>query len=184
MALPHRTSSRRPREGEEERDWVLTSVAGRTLSTPLEAGRREWGPAASSPGRAAEHLPWVTADPHGSGGQRLVPKAEEATRSSEQRLRPSHRPSAEDGWDEPPLRATASAGTRKGPRTVAHRGLDLRRRRVGTPVKTSPLRRPRAPNESSAIARNPTLRQAWSGECPRPQFAFEMSMFNVSCNSH
>ena len=30
----------------------------------------------------------------------------------------------------------------------------------------------------------PTLRQAWSREYPRPQCAFEMSMFNVSCNSH
>ena len=30
----------------------------------------------------------------------------------------------------------------------------------------------------------PTLRQAWPRECPRPQFAFKISMFNVSCNSH
>jgi hypothetical protein len=30
----------------------------------------------------------------------------------------------------------------------------------------------------------PTLRQAWPRECPRPQCAFKMSMFNVSCNSH
>ena len=30
----------------------------------------------------------------------------------------------------------------------------------------------------------PTLRRAWSGECPGPQYAFKMSMFNVSCNSH
>ena len=30
----------------------------------------------------------------------------------------------------------------------------------------------------------PTLRRAWSGECPEPQYAFKMSMFNVSCNSH
>lgn len=35
-----------------------------------------------------------------------------------------------------------------------------------------------------AIASYPTLRQAWSGECPGPQCAFKMSMFNVSCNSH
>ena len=30
----------------------------------------------------------------------------------------------------------------------------------------------------------PTLRQAWPREYPRPQYAFKMSMFNVSCNSH
>ena len=30
----------------------------------------------------------------------------------------------------------------------------------------------------------PTLRQAWPRECPRPQYAFKISMFNVSCNSH
>lgn len=30
----------------------------------------------------------------------------------------------------------------------------------------------------------PTLRQAWPREYPRPQFAFKISMFNVSCNSH
>lgn len=53
------------------------------------------------------------------------------------------------------------------------------------------LRRPKAhqtdkkrQNLSRAIASYPTLRQAWSGECPGPQYAFKMSMFNVSCNSH
>lgn len=30
----------------------------------------------------------------------------------------------------------------------------------------------------------PTLRQAWPREYPRPQYAFKISMFNVSCNSH
>lgn len=30
----------------------------------------------------------------------------------------------------------------------------------------------------------PTLRRAWPRECSRPQCAFKMSMFNVSCNSH
>lgn len=30
----------------------------------------------------------------------------------------------------------------------------------------------------------PTLRQAWPRDYPRPQCAFKMSMFNVSCNSH
>lgn len=30
----------------------------------------------------------------------------------------------------------------------------------------------------------PTLRRAWPRECPRPQYAFKISMFNVSCNSH
>ena len=31
----------------------------------------------------------------------------------------------------------------------------------------------------------PTLRQAWPrGVAPKPQYAFKMSMFNVSCNSH
>ena len=30
----------------------------------------------------------------------------------------------------------------------------------------------------------PTLRQAWPRECSRPQYAFKISMFNVSCNSH
>ena len=29
-----------------------------------------------------------------------------------------------------------------------------------------------------------TLRRAWTRDCPSPQCAFEMSMFNVSCNSH
>ena len=35
-----------------------------------------------------------------------------------------------------------------------------------------------------AIDVQPTLRQAWPRECPRPQYAFKISMFNVSCNSH
>ena len=29
-----------------------------------------------------------------------------------------------------------------------------------------------------------TLRRTWPQDCPRPQFAFRMSMLNVSCNSH
>ena len=29
-----------------------------------------------------------------------------------------------------------------------------------------------------------TLRRAWAREYPSPQCAFEMSMFNVPCNSH
>jgi hypothetical protein len=47
------------------------------------------------------------------------------------------------------------------------------------PACDSPRRDPK-----NTIASYPTLRQAWSGECPRPQCAFKMSMFNVSCNSH
>lgn len=35
-----------------------------------------------------------------------------------------------------------------------------------------------------AIDVQPTLRQAWPREYPRPQYAFKISMFNVSCNSH
>ena len=35
-----------------------------------------------------------------------------------------------------------------------------------------------------AIDCQPTLRQAWPRYCPRPQYAFKISMFNVSCNSH
>ncbi len=35
-----------------------------------------------------------------------------------------------------------------------------------------------------AIDVKPTLRQAWSREDPGPQYAFKMSMFNESCNSH
>ena len=45
------------------------------------------------------------------------------------------------------------------------------------------VRQPKA-QARLAIASHPTLRQAWSGECPGPQCAFKMSMFNVSCNSH
>lgn len=30
----------------------------------------------------------------------------------------------------------------------------------------------------------PTLGQTWLREYPKPQYAFKMSMFNVSCNSH
>jgi hypothetical protein len=35
-----------------------------------------------------------------------------------------------------------------------------------------------------AIVFKPTLRQAWPRDSPRPQYAFKISMFNVSCNSH
>ncbi len=35
-----------------------------------------------------------------------------------------------------------------------------------------------------AIVIKPTLRQAWPREDPGPQYAFKMSMFNESCNSH
>ena len=38
--------------------------------------------------------------------------------------------------------------------------------------------------KSRAIARKPTLRRTWSGECSRPQCAFEVSMIYVFCNSH
>ena len=34
------------------------------------------------------------------------------------------------------------------------------------------------------IASKPTLRQAWHQCGPMPQYAFKISMFNVSCNSH
>ena len=42
----------------------------------------------------------------------------------------------------------------------------------------------RAREDSDAIDSNPTLSQAWSRDDPGPQYAFKMSMFNVSCNSH
>ena len=41
-----------------------------------------------------------------------------------------------------------------------------------------------APGKSQAIASKPTLRRTWSGECSRPQCAFEVSMIYVFCNSH
>lgn len=44
------------------------------------------------------------------------------------------------------------------------------------------LRHPKA--RKSTIDSNPTLSQAWSRDDPGPQYAFKMSMFNVSCNSH
>ena len=37
---------------------------------------------------------------------------------------------------------------------------------------------------TKAIARQPTLRRTWPGECPWPQCAFEVSMIYVFCNSH
>ena len=37
---------------------------------------------------------------------------------------------------------------------------------------------------NGVIASEPTLRQAWQRCEPMPQYAFKMSMFNVSCNSH
>ena len=45
-------------------------------------------------------------------------------------------------------------------------------------------KKPKAQKANSAIAIQPTLRQAWPRVRPRPQYAFKMSMFNVSCNSH
>ena len=38
--------------------------------------------------------------------------------------------------------------------------------------------------QTEAIASKPTLRQAWQRWKPMPQYAFKISMFNVSCNSH
>ena len=52
------------------------------------------------------------------------------------------------------------------------------------PERTRRYDSPRRKKINLAIASHPTLRQAWSGECPGPQCAFKMSMFNVSCNSH
>ena len=45
------------------------------------------------------------------------------------------------------------------------------------------LRQPTA-QARPAIDSKPTLRQAWPRDDPGPQYAFKMSMFNESCNSH
>lgn len=53
-----------------------------------------------------------------------------------------------------------------------------------------PPKDPRRPSaralswEQLAIVCQPTLRQAWLREDPKPPRAFKMSMLNVSCNSH
>ena len=68
----------------------------------------------------------------------------------------------------------------------AGRGSDERNQselKATDPIRDG-VRQPNAPAAKPAIASHPTLRQAWSGECPGPQCAFKMSMFNVSCNSH
>jgi hypothetical protein len=41
-----------------------------------------------------------------------------------------------------------------------------------------------SPKKPSWIDSEPTLRRTWSGECSRPQCAFEVSMIYVFCNSH
>ena len=74
-------------------------------------------------------------------------------------------------------------------RTIA---LHLRRRRR-SPAPTSESRRAvDVPNRPRDAVRHrgarwmypPTLRQTWSRQRPRPQYAFKKSMLNVSCNSH
>ena len=59
------------------------------------------------------------------------------------------------------------------------------RRGTSTETSTSP-RRSIARAMKTTLDRyiQPTLRQAWPREYPRPQYAFKISMFNVSCNSH
>ena len=55
------------------------------------------------------------------------------------------------------------------------------------PAATSPRRPESVPcreEGTGAIASKPTLRQAWQRWKPMPQYAFKISMFNVSCNSH
>ena len=63
-------------------------------------------------------------------------------------------------------------------------GLNLRRRRPLTSNERECLRHPKACERAHTIDSNPTLSQAWSRDDPGPQYAFKMSMFNVSCNSH
>ena len=63
-------------------------------------------------------------------------------------------------------------------------GLNLRRRRPLTSNEREGLRHPKACVRTHTIDSNPTLSQAWSRDDPGPQYAFKMSMFNVSCNSH
>ena len=63
------------------------------------------------------------------------------------------------------------------------------RRKPGSALEATKLGRScdaqrRVPERGSREEFLPTLRQAWPLECQRPQYAFKMSMFNVSCNSH
>lgn len=56
---------------------------------------------------------------------------------------------------------------------------------TGRSATAASLRRSTARAESDPrFDFQPTLRRAWPRECPRPQYAFKISMFNVSCNSH
>ena len=57
--------------------------------------------------------------------------------------------------------------------------IPSRRKEAATTQGTARRRR-----EASVIASKPTLRQAWHQCGPMPQYAFKISMFNVSCNSH
>ena len=51
----------------------------------------------------------------------------------------------------------------------------------GTPSRAHPRE---ARHPGAAIDRQATLRQAWPREEPGAASAFEVSMINVSCNSH
>ena len=51
------------------------------------------------------------------------------------------------------------------------------------PQKEAATTQGTARREAGVIASKPTLRQAWHQCGPMPQYAFKISMFNVSCNS-
>ena len=80
-------------------------------------------------------------------------------------------------------RPPVTTRTKSGPTERGSQGLHLKRR--SSTSERLPLRRSsREQERRSRLDFQPTLRQAWPQDCPRPQYAFKMSMFNVSCNSH
>ena len=125
---------------------------------PLGARRR------SCSGRRGEHTPSTRAplssERRGERGQAKLPPA-----SIEGALR---RP---DGVD-----ASAVGRGQTGLRTT---------RRRASAAADGRRERPRRQREAPPVEiLQPTLGQTWPPEYRWPQYAFKMSMFNVSCNSH
>ena len=67
---------------------------------------------------------------------------------------------------------------------VGHRRDDCGRSEFGAAQRRGTAQAQSAIERSIAIVVKPTLRQAWLRDDPEPQYAFKISMFNESCNSH